>query len=88
MPTVGRVLGAVLGPKGRMPAPVPPNVDIGSAIDPAANLARVRIVPAISKYAGGGAHVEFVFAAGELTLGTWQQIILLDFDNRARRRTW
>jgi L-fucose/D-arabinose isomerase len=36
--------------------------------DPAENLAQVRIVPSISKYAGGGAHVEFVFAAGELTL--------------------
>jgi L-fucose isomerase len=35
--------------------------------DPAANLARVRIVPAITKYAGGGAHLEFVFSAGDLT---------------------
>jgi secondary thiamine-phosphate synthase enzyme len=24
--------------------------------------------------------------AGELALGTWQQIVLVDFDNRARRR--
>lgn len=36
--------------------------------DPAQNLARVRIVPSINKYAGGGAHVEFVFAPGDLTL--------------------
>jgi L-fucose isomerase len=36
--------------------------------DPAENLKRVRIVPSITKYAGGGAHVEFVFAEGELTL--------------------
>jgi L-fucose isomerase len=36
--------------------------------DPVENLARVRIVPSIAKYAGGGAHVEFVFAEGELTL--------------------
>jgi L-fucose isomerase len=36
--------------------------------DPAENLERVRIVPAIKKYAGGGAHVEFVFAAGPVTL--------------------
>lgn len=27
------------------------------------------------------------FADGSLLLGTWQQIVLLDFDNRARRRT-
>lgn len=26
------------------------------------------------------------FSNGELHLGTWQQIILIDFDNRARRR--
>ena len=32
MPTVGKVLGAVLGPKGRMPIPVPPSVNIADAI--------------------------------------------------------
>ncbi len=26
------------------------------------------------------------FTNGHMTLGTWQQIILIDFDNRARRR--
>lgn len=26
------------------------------------------------------------FAEGELLLGTWQQIVLIDFDNRPRRR--
>ena len=26
------------------------------------------------------------FVSGRLTLGTWQQIIFIDFDNRARRR--
>jgi secondary thiamine-phosphate synthase enzyme len=26
------------------------------------------------------------FVNGRLTLGTWQQIIYVDFDNRARRR--
>ncbi len=36
--------------------------------DPAVNLARVRLVPSISKYAGGGAHLEFVFQEGDLTL--------------------
>ena len=32
MPVVGKVLGAVLGPKGRMPTPVPPSVNIADAI--------------------------------------------------------
>jgi thiamine phosphate synthase YjbQ (UPF0047 family) len=26
------------------------------------------------------------FADGRLTLGTWQQVMLLEFDTRARRR--
>jgi large subunit ribosomal protein L1 len=32
MPMVGRVIGAVLGPKGRMPTPVPPQVNIADVI--------------------------------------------------------
>lgn len=32
MPMVGKVLGPVLGPRGKMPLPVPPNVDISSLI--------------------------------------------------------
>ena len=33
-----------------------------------------------------GPHLVVPVCAGELTLGTWQQIVLIDFDNRARRR--
>jgi len=33
MPTVGRVLGAVLGPKGRMPTPVAPTANIADTIE-------------------------------------------------------
>jgi len=33
-----------------------------------------------------GASLSVPFVAGSLTLGTWQQIIYLDFDNRPRRR--
>lgn len=36
--------------------------------DPAENLAQVRLVPSISKYAGGGAHVQFIFKGGAMTL--------------------
>jgi large subunit ribosomal protein L1 len=43
MPTVGRVLGAVLGPKGRMPTPVPPNVDIAAAIEKQRKIVQIRL---------------------------------------------
>ncbi|HSV49916.1 MAG TPA: 50S ribosomal protein L1 [Candidatus Acidoferrales bacterium] len=33
MPLVGRILGPVLGPRGKMPIPVPPNSDIASIIN-------------------------------------------------------
>ena len=33
MPFVGRSLGATLGPRGKMPTPVPPNADIKEQIE-------------------------------------------------------
>ena len=33
MPLVGRILGPVLGPRGKMPIPVPPNADIAAIIN-------------------------------------------------------
>lgn len=34
-----------------------------------------------------GSSLSVPFVAGEMTLGTWQQIILVDFDTRSRTRT-
>ncbi|HVP40748.1 MAG TPA: 50S ribosomal protein L1 [Candidatus Krumholzibacteriaceae bacterium] len=42
MPTVGKSLGAVLGPRGKMPTPVPPNADIKAQIARHQRLAIVR----------------------------------------------
>jgi len=43
MPTVGRVLGAVLGPKGRMPTPVAPNVNIADTIEKQRKIVQIRL---------------------------------------------
>lgn len=34
-----------------------------------------------------GPSLTIPFVEGRLTLGTWQQVIFIDFDNRARRRS-
>jgi large subunit ribosomal protein L1 len=43
MPTVGKSLGAVLGPRGKMPTPVPPNANIADQITRHQRLAIVRL---------------------------------------------
>jgi large subunit ribosomal protein L1 len=40
---VGRVLGAVLGPKGRMPTPVAPNANIGDIIEKQRKTVQIRL---------------------------------------------
>jgi large subunit ribosomal protein L1 len=43
MPLVGKILGPVLGPRGKMPMPVPPTADITSLIDKHRKTVIVRI---------------------------------------------
>lgn len=43
MPVVGRVLGATLGPKGKMPTPLPPNSDIADQIGKHRKMVIVRL---------------------------------------------
>jgi large subunit ribosomal protein L1 len=42
MPTIGRTLGVVLGPKGKMPRPIPPKIDPKGLISNLRNTIRVR----------------------------------------------
>ena len=42
MPTIGKTLGTVLGPRGKMPRPVPPQGDISDTVDKLKNTVKVR----------------------------------------------
>src|SRR5207245_11689954 len=42
MPVIGKRLGVVLGPRGRMPRPVPPTADPTNLINSLRNTVRVR----------------------------------------------
>jgi large subunit ribosomal protein L1 len=42
MPVIGKRLGVVLGPRGRMPRPVPPTADPTNLINSMRNTVRVR----------------------------------------------
>jgi large subunit ribosomal protein L1 len=43
MPLVGKILGPVLGPRGKMPIPVPPNADIAALINKHRKTVTVRM---------------------------------------------
>ena len=43
MPLIGKVLGATLGPKGKMPTPVPPTVNIAEQIEKHRKTVQVRL---------------------------------------------
>ncbi len=42
MPTIGKSLGTVLGPRGKMPKPVPPNADVSSMVNNLRKTIKVR----------------------------------------------
>ena len=43
MPQVGKTLGPVLGPRGKMPKPIPPNADINAILNQYKKNARIRM---------------------------------------------
>ncbi len=42
MASIGKTWGIVLGPRGKMPQPVPPNADVKAVIDRAKNTVRIK----------------------------------------------
>jgi large subunit ribosomal protein L1 len=42
MPTIGKTLGVILGPRGKMPKPVPPTIDIGGVAKNLRKTVKVR----------------------------------------------
>jgi large subunit ribosomal protein L1 len=42
MPTIGKTLGTVLGPRGKMPKPVPPNADVSGLVKNLRNTVQLR----------------------------------------------
>ncbi len=42
MPTIGKTLGTVLGPRGKMPKPVPPNADVSGLVKNLRKTVKVR----------------------------------------------
>ena len=50
MPLIGRILGAVLGPRGKMPTPVPPTADFKAVVDRLKKTVRVMAWKAPNVY--------------------------------------
>ena len=42
MPTIGKTLGTILGPRGKMPKPVPPNADVSGLVKNLRNTVQLR----------------------------------------------
>ena len=42
MPTIGKTLGVVLGPRGKMPKPIPPTIDVTNIVKNLRNTVRLR----------------------------------------------
>ena len=54
MPTIGKKLGPILGKRGKMPTPLPPNVDVTPIIKRQKNLVRVRSRDRLTFHLGVG----------------------------------
>ncbi|MBP1449395.1 MAG: 50S ribosomal protein L1 [Thermoproteus sp.] len=70
MPLIGRALGSILGPRGKMPEVVPPNVDVKSVVDRLRRSIRLRLrsEPAIKVRVGSEAQRPEEIAANILAV--------------------
>jgi len=74
MATIGRFLGIVLGPRGKMPRPVPPNVDPGMIADGLRSTAIIRIRDKITFHTIVGARSQTEGEISENAFEMWKRV--------------
>jgi large subunit ribosomal protein L1 len=74
MATIGRFLGIVLGPRGKMPRPVPPNVDPGMIADGLSNTAIIRSRDKITFHTIVGARSQTEVQICENAFEMWRRV--------------
>jgi len=74
MATIGRFLGIVLGPRGKMPRPVPPNVDPGMIADGLRSTAIIRSRDKITFHTIVGARSQTEEHISENALEMWKRV--------------
>ncbi len=74
MATIGRYLGVVLGPRGKMPRPVPPNVDPGMIAAGLAETAVVRSRDKVTFHTIVGSRAQSEEDISENALEVWKRV--------------
>ena len=74
MATIGRFLGIVLGPRGKMPRPVPPNVDPGMIADGLRSTAIIRSRDKITFHTIVGARSQTEEFISENAFEMWKRV--------------
>ena len=74
MATIGRFLGIVLGPRGKMPRPVPPNVDPGMIADGLRSTAIIRSRDKITFHTIVGARSQTEGEISENAFEMWKRV--------------
>ena len=75
MGTVGRFLGVVLGPRGKMPRPVPPNVDPAMIANGLKDTAVVRSRDKITFHAALGSRAQGIDDLTLNAMAIWNRVM-------------